>query len=156
MNKFLWAGLMAALVAFQAGAEEVQVSEAWARATAPGQDSASVQLNVTSKKSGALIAVASPVAKSAEIHSMVMEGSMMKMRALEELPLPAKTQVSLGADGNHLMLIGLKQALKAGDKVPFTLTVKFADGSKTTVKAQALVKPLETAGSEGHEHHHHH
>ncbi|HLP97683.1 MAG TPA: copper chaperone PCu(A)C [Sideroxyarcus sp.] len=156
MGKFLWAGLVAALVSFQAGADEVQVSEAWARATAPGQDSASIQFNITSKKPAALIAGSSAVAQSVEIHSMVMEGDVMKMRALEELLLPAKTQVSLGADGNHLMLIGLKQPLKAGDKVPFTLTIKFADGKKTTVKAQALVKPLETAGGEGHEHHHHH
>ena len=85
---------------------------------------------------------------------MVMEGDVMKMRALESLPLPANKPVALGEDGNHLMLIGLKKPLKAGDKLPFTLTVKFADGSKAIVKAQALVKPLETSSHEGHEHHH--
>lgn len=154
MSKYLWAGLVALFCAATASASEVKVTEAWARATAPGQDSASIQLVITSDKAGALIAGESGIAKTVEIHTMVMEGNMMKMRAIEELLLPAKTAVSLGADGNHIMLIGLKKPLKAGEKVPFALTIKFANGSKTTVKAEALVKPLETTNNQGHEHHH--
>jgi len=154
MSKYLWAGLVALFCAATASADEVKVTEAWARATAPGQDSASIQLVITSDKAGALIAGESGIAKTVEIHTMVMEGNMMKMRAIEELLLPAKTAVSLGADGNHIMLIGLKKSLKAGEKVPFALTIKFANGSKTTVKAEALVKPLETTNNQGHEHHH--
>ncbi|MBI4809477.1 MAG: copper chaperone PCu(A)C [Nitrosomonadales bacterium] len=154
MSKYLWAGLVALFCAATASAADVKVSEAWARATAPGQDSASVQMVITSDKAGALVAGDSGIAKTVEIHTMVMEGNMMKMRAIEELLLPAKTAVSLGADGNHMMLIGLKKPLKAGDSVPFALTIKFADGSKATVKSQALVKPLETTNNQGHEHHH--
>lgn len=154
MSKYLWAGLVALFFAATASAGEVKVTEAWARATAPGQDSASIQLVITSDKAGALIAGESGIAKTVEIHTMVMEGNMMKMRAIEELLLPAGTAVSLGADGNHIMLIGLKKPLKAGEKVPFALTIKFANGSKTTVKAEALVKPLETTNNQGHEHHH--
>ena len=154
MSKYLWAGLVALFCAATASADEVKVTEAWARATAPGQDSASIQLVITSDKAGALIAGESGIAKTVEIHTMVMEGNMMKMRAIEELLLPAKTAVSLGADGNHIMLIGLKKPLKAGEKVPFALTIKFANGSKTMVKAEALVKPLETTNNQGHEHHH--
>lgn len=153
MKKILCAGLLAMLVAGQAFADDVKVSKAWTRATAPGQDSASVQLTITSKKDATLIGVASGSAQSGEIHSMVMEGDVMKMRALESLPLPAKTPVTLGADGNHLMLIGLKNPLKAGRKLPFALTVKFADGSTTILRVLAVIKPLETT-SEGHEHHH--
>lgn len=154
MSKYLWACLVALFCAATASAGEVKVTEAWARATAPGQDSASIQLVITSDKAGALIAGESAIAKTVEIHTMVMEGNMMKMRAIEELLLPAKTAVSLGADGNHIMLIGLKKPLKAGEKVPFALTIKFANGSKATVKAEALVKPLETTNNQGHEHHH--
>ncbi len=155
MNKFLWAGLIALFCAATASADEVKVSNAWARATAPGQDSASIQLTITSKKAATLVGVMSGSAQSGEIHSMVMEGDVMKMRALESLPLPAKTPVTLGADGNHLMLIGLKNPLKAGRKLPFALSVKFADGSTTLVRVLATIKPLETSGDEGHEHHHH-
>lgn len=154
MKKILFACFLAMLAVSQAYADEVKVTKAWTRATAPGQDSASVQLTITSKKDAALVGVASGSAQSGEIHSMVMEGEVMKMRALESLPLPAKTPVTLGADGNHLMLIGLKKPLKAGHKLPFALTVKFADGHTSVIRVLAVIKPLETTGNEGHEHHH--
>lgn len=108
-----------------------------------------MQLNIASKKDATLIRVASGSAQSGEIHSMVMEGDVMKMRILEELPLPAKTPVSLGADGNHLMLLGLKKPLIAGRKLPFALTVKFANGKKAIIRALAVIKPLETTGGNG-------
>lgn len=149
MKRIFCMGLLALLTLSQAYADEVTVSKAWVRATAPGQDTASVQLNITSKKDATLIRVASGSAQSGEIHSMAMEGDVMKMRILEELPLPAKTPVSLGADGNHLMLLGLKKPLIAGRKLPFALTVKFANGKKTIIRALAVVKPLETTGGSG-------
>jgi hypothetical protein len=149
MKRIFCAGLLALLAAPQVHADEVAVSKAWVRATAPGQDTASVQLNITSKKDATLIRVASGSAQSGEIHSIIMEGDMMKMRILEELPLPAKTPVSLGVDGNHLMLLGLKKPLIAGRKLPFALTVKFANGKKAIIRALAVIKPLETAGGNG-------
>ncbi len=156
MKRILCAGLLAMLAATPGYADEVKVSNAWTRATAPGQDTASIQLTITSRKDATLVGVASGSAQSGEIHTMVMEGDVMKMRAIESLPLPAKTPVTLGADGNHLMLIGLRQPLKAGRKLPFALTVKFPDGRETVLKLLAVIKPLETAGNAGHEHQHEH
>ena len=165
MKRILCAGLLAMLAAAPAYADDVKVTKAWTRATAPGQDSASVQMTITSRKDATLIGVASGSAQSAEIHSMVMEGGMMKMRPMDSLPLPAKTPVTLGEDGNHMMLIGLRKPLKAGRKLPFALTVKFADGKTEVIRALAVIKPLETTSKpeqmpmnmpEGeHEHHHH-
>lgn len=156
MKRILCAGLLAMLAVAPAFADDVvKVTKAWTRATAPGQDSASVQLTITSKKDATLVGVASGSAQSGEIHTMVMEGDVMKMRAIESLPLPAKTPVTLGADGNHVMLIGLKKQLRAGHKLPFALTVKLADGKTVVLKELAVIKPLETTSSEGHEHHHH-
>lgn len=156
MNKYVSALMVALCCSASAWAGEVQVSDAWARATAPGQDSAAIQLTLTSKKAGAVVGGSSKVAQTVEIHSMVMEGNMMKMRALTELPLPANAAVSLAEQGNHVMLIGLKQALKAGDKVAFVLAVKFSDGSKENVAVEAEIRPLGTSDSMMHEHHHHH
>jgi copper(I)-binding protein len=169
MKRILCVGLLAMMAAAPVYADDVKVTKAWARATAPGQDTASVQLTITSKKDATLIGVASGSAQSGEIHTMFMEGDVMKMRAIESLPLPAKTPVTLGADGNHLMLIGLKNPLKAGRKLPFAITVKFADGKTSVIRILAVIKPLETTGNAGqmqmqpapqpeaamqHEHHH--
>jgi len=154
MNKYLWAGLAACLYISPAIAGEVTVGEAWARATAPGQDSAAVSLRITSRKAVSIIAVSSPASDSAEIHSMTEEDGMMKMRALESLPLKAKQEVTLGSDGNHLMLIGLKKPLAAGDKVTLLLTLRFADKHKEKVTVQAEVRPL-TESHDEHMHMHH-
>ena len=146
MKRILCVGLLAMMAAAPAFADDVKVTKAWARATAPGQDSASVQLTITSKTDATLTGVESGSAQRGEIHTMVMEGDMMMMRAIESLPLPAKQAVTLGADGNHLMLIGLKNPLKAGHKLPFAITVKFADGKTSVIRALAVIKPLQTTG----------
>lgn len=151
--KKLFAGMLLAMSA-SAWAGEVQVNDAWARATAPGQDSAAVAMRIVSQKDGAIVSVSSDAAASAEIHSMVHEGGMMKMRALEALPLKAKQEVALGADGNHLMLIGLKKPLKEGESVALNVTVRFADKKQEVVKVTAAIRPLTQTGHQ-HMHHHH-
>ena len=142
MNRYIGIGIAALLFATQTWAGEISVSEAWARATAPGQENGSVGLVITSQKDAHIIAVSSPVSASAEIHTMTMDNGVMKMRQLEDLPLPAKQPVTLGPGGNHLMLFGLKRALKAGDSVPLTLTVKFGNKKTEKVRINALVRPL--------------
>lgn len=154
MRKLLGAGIAALMLSMQAQAGEVQVNAAWARATAPGQDSAAVSLHITSRKDANIVAVSSSAANSAEIHSMVHENGMMKMRALETLALKAGQEVALGDDGNHLMLIGLKKPLVAGDSVALTVTVQFADKRKEKVEVKAEVKPLTETHDHMHMHHH--
>ena len=158
ISKF--SGLFAALL-FSTGvyAGDIQVEGAWSRATAPGQDSAMVDLRVTSKQAASLVSISSPAANSVELHSMTHENGMMKMREVKSVELPAGKNVNLGESGYHLMLIGLKAPLKAGDSVPLTLSIKVAD---KTVKldAKAEVKPLTEAKAapqeDEHMHHHHH
>jgi copper(I)-binding protein len=148
MIKAGWLGLAALLYAAQGFAGEVAVSDAWSRATAPGQDSAVVGLRITSQKDARMVALSSPAAAAAQMHSMTHENGMMKMRQLDSLALPAKQEVVLGAGGDHLMLIDLKKPLKAGDIVPLTVTVQFADKSTEKVAVKAVVQALT------HDHHH--
>lgn len=150
INRKSWVVLAALLCAAQVHAGEVSVSEAWSRATAPGQENGSVGLVITSTRDARLIAVTTPVAASAEIHTMSMEGGVMKMRQLDYLTLPANQPVTLGPGGDHLMLFGLKHALKAGEKVPLTLTLQYADKSTRKLKMKALVRPLAAAPDKHH------
>lgn len=145
-----WLGLAVLLYAAQSFAGEVSVSDAWSRATAPGQVSAVVGLRITSQKDARMVALSSAAAAEAQMHSMTHENGMMKMRQLDSLALPAKREVVLGAGGDHLMLIDLKKPLKAGDIVPLTVTVQFADKSTEKIEIKAVVKPLT------HDHQHHH
>lgn len=134
------------LFSLSAMAQDVTVSGAWARATAPGQDSASVSLNISSKRDARIVAVSTTVADTAELHTMKHENGMMVMRAVDSMALPAGKRVSLGR-GDHIMLVGLKHQLKAGERVPLTLTVEFAGKHRESVAVEAEVRPLTASGA---------
>jgi copper(I)-binding protein len=146
MNRGILSGrslamLVLALFATGVIAGEPTVTGAWAKATAPGQDSASVYLHISVRKDARLVAVGSPAAKHVEIHVMKHESGMMMMRQAEDLALPANKEVVLGS-GSHLMLVGLKQPLKPGDRIQLALTVEYADKHRETITVTAEVRPL--------------
>jgi copper(I)-binding protein len=136
------------LVASTAAAVDVKVENAWARAPAPGQKTASAYLELTSGSNAALVAAASPLAERVELHSMTLDGGVMRMRALPRIDLPAGKTVKLAPKGLHLMVFDLKQPLKAGDKLPLVLTIQPAGASATTLKIEAEVR----AAAGGHAH----
>jgi hypothetical protein len=154
-------GLLAALLlSVNVFAGDVSVEGAWSRATAPGQDAAMVDMSITSKQAATLIGFSSPACKSAELHSMTHEGGVMKMREVKEVSLPAGQRINLGESGYHLMLLGLKAPLKAGEAVPLTLSIRQADKRVVKIEVKTEVKPLTEARAApqdaGHMHHNHH
>jgi copper(I)-binding protein len=135
-------------------ADAVRVTDAWARATVPGQKVAGVYLQITSPVDGRLVAVSAPIAKQAEVHFMKMEGGTMKMRPVKSLELPAGTTVKLEPGGLHVMLFGLEGPLAFGQQFPLTLTVEMQGGRKREVTAQVRVRGKEDAAAGGgHDHH---
>jgi copper(I)-binding protein len=136
--------------AVQAG-EGVRVTDAWARATAPGQKVAGIYLNIVSDRDARLAAVESSLAGQAELHQMRMDSGTMRMRPVEAIDLPAGQIVTLRPGDYHVMLFDLKRPLKPGDEVPLRLTVTDAAGKKQVVAATARVRNLD--GSEPHRDH---
>lgn len=125
----------------------VQVDGAWIRATVKGQQVTGGFMDLTSSQALTLVGFETNVAKHAELHEMAMEGDVMRMRALDALPLPAGTTVSLKPGAHHLMLTDLKRPLSEGDSVSLTLLLKGADGKvskqvvSVPVKAQRMAHP---------------
>lgn len=160
MHKPFWFGglLAAMLLSVNVYAGDIQVEAAWSRATAPGQDAASLDLTITSKQPAILLGVSSTASRTVEMHSMTHGDGMMKMREVKAIELPAGKRVSLGESGYHLMLVGLKAPLKAGENIPLKLTIKVANKRTVKVEAKAEVKPLTAAKAakqeDQHEHHH--
>jgi copper(I)-binding protein len=139
MIKGILFGIATFLFVTQAWADDVSVSGAWTRATAPGQNSAAVSLHITSQKDARLVSASSSASASAELHTMKHDNGMMMMRQVDAISLPAKHDVDIG-NGDHIMLIGLKKPLKAGDSVPLTLTVEFVDKSRENISVKAEVR----------------
>lgn len=126
-----------------AGANDVLVDKAWMRESVPGQDTASLQLNLTSMKPATLLAVTSPLAAAVKIQRLSRGRGKVKASTVDSLRLAPRQALAFGKDNYALMMVGLKRPLNVGDRVPVSLTVRFADQRVQIVKVDAEVKPLE-------------
>ena len=138
-----------ALLAVLAGAAHAQVtvSEPWARATVATQKTSGAFMTLTASRDTRLVEARSPVAGTVEIHEMALQDNVMRMRAIGSVALPAGKAVKLEPGGYHVMLMDLRQPLKAGDTVPLTLVFEGPDKARETVEVRAAVRAL--AGGHG-------
>lgn len=139
----------------------VQVNGAWVRATVKGQQGTGGFMRLVSAQPLALVGFSSPAAATSELHEMRMDGSVMRMRPVDMLELPAGQPVDLKPGGHHLMLMGLKQPLKAGSTVPLVLKFKTPDGKLIEQRVTVPVRSAPPAGASSpdvgdHQHHDHH
>lgn len=119
--------VVVALAALPLVAHAAEISEAWARSTVNGQTASVVYLTVTSATPARLVGASSPIAAVVQVHEMAMQGTTMKMRAVDALELPAGKAVELKPGGPHVMLMDLRQSLSSGDKLPLILRIEGAD-----------------------------
>ncbi len=139
-SKHFIAAALATVCAASAFAQNVTVTDAWARATVQGQKATGAFMKITAKENAKLIAGSSPAAGVVEIHEMKMEKDVMKMSALSNgLELPAGKAVELKPGGYHVMLMDLKAPLAKDSTVPLTLTVQDAKGVKSNIELQVKV-----------------
>ncbi|MBE9610992.1 copper chaperone PCu(A)C [Chitinilyticum piscinae] len=140
--------ILAAAHGFKAG--DVTIAHPWARATPPAAKAGGVFMQLTSIKGDQLLKAESALADKVEIHEMKMDGNTMTMSPVPQLDLPAGKEVSLAPGSYHIMLFGLKQALKAGDSFPLTLTFAKAGRVQVEVSVEAMAKPA--SGTVQHQH----
>ena len=155
--KHLIAAALSTMCAVSAFAQNVTVTDAWARATVQGQKATGAFMKITAKDSAKLVGVSSPVAGVVEIHEMKMDKDVMKMSALPNgLELPAGKAVELKPGGYHVMLMDLKAPLAKDTTIPLTLTVQDAKGVKSTVALKLMVGTQPSAmPSHDHSKHNH-
>jgi periplasmic copper chaperone A len=134
--------LVAALTFSPAGGAGggVHITQAWVRATAPGQSVAGAFMEFNSTEDAALVSVTSPLAGAVEMHTMKIEGGVMKMRAVDRIELPAGQPVKLAPGGYHLMLIDITRQLRVGDSVPLSVTVEARNKAKSVIEVNAAVR----------------
>ena len=136
--------LSSAAYAQDAKVGSIAVNGAYTRATVPGQAAAGGFMKITS--SGAadqLISASSTVSDDVQLHTMTMDGNVMRMREVKQIDVPANGAVELKPGGLHIMFMNIKAPLKAGETVPVKL--KFAKSGEVEVKM-----PVNAPGSHGH------
>lgn len=121
---------------------QVTVTNAWVRATVAQQKATGAFMQLTAAKDTRLVGVSTPLTAMAELHEMAMDNNVMKMRQITALELPAGKAVELKPGGHHLMLMDLKQQVKAGDSVPLTLVFEDKAGKRETLELKAEVRAL--------------
>ena len=131
----------ASLAAQAAWAANISVTDAWARATMPGQPVSGAYMQIQADADARLVGVSSSVVPRVEVHEMNMDGGVMRMREVKAIDLPKGKTVSLEPGGFHIMLMNLKKPIAAGDVIPLTLVVE-SGGKRQTVEVKAEARAM--------------
>jgi periplasmic copper chaperone A len=135
-------------------AKGLSVVSAWSRATPGGAKTGAVflEINAAPEAGDRLLAASGTVADAIEIHTHTNDGGVMKMRKVEGIDVPEGGAAKLVPGGDHIMLIGLKQPLKAGEAFKLKLTFEKAGAIDVdvTVRSNTAAPAGKAAG--GHTH----
>lgn len=122
----------------------IEILDPWVRAAAMKEDmseemagggsvtGAFMQIRNTTDQADALLSASSAVAADVQVHETTMQDGVMSMAEVSGVEIPAAGMAELKPGGYHIMLIGLKQELKAGDTV--TLVLTFENAGEITVQ----------------------
>ncbi len=141
--------------AFASGNEvrvgNLKIENPQARATVPAQKMSGGFLRIENK-GGAdkLLAASSSVSKTMELHTMIMDGNVMRMREVKGIDVPANGVVELRPGGLHLMFIDLNEQLKPGST--FKVKLKFEKAGEVEVPFQVMESRPSSHGHSGHGH----
>ncbi|PHS29409.1 MAG: hypothetical protein COA85_00705 [Robiginitomaculum sp.] len=125
------AGASMALASCGQGAEtsapKITLKSAWMRPP-PGSRDTSAAYLVIQNEGGAdtLLSASSPLADEVQMHISEMKDDVMSMRREDAVAIPAHGTVTYTPGGRHLMVFGIQDGVKAGDKLTLTLTFKRA------------------------------
>lgn len=116
-------------------ASNIEVNDAYVRATPPGLPNSAAFMSVENKtdKAVSILKATSKVSKVVELHTHDMKDGVMKMYQVPEIKVPANGKTVLKPGGFHVMLIGLYNPLKVGENVTFTL--ELSNGETKTITA---------------------
>ncbi|HMS19494.1 copper chaperone PCu(A)C [uncultured Sphingorhabdus sp.] len=146
--------LAAPVLAHNFSVGKIAIGHPWTRETAATQTVGGGFLTIRNNGnvSDRLVSATSPSATEVQIHTMSMDGGVMRMRQLKDgIAIPAGQSVELKPGGLHLMFIGLKKPFKQGAKIPATLKFARAGSVQVTFAVQPVgsTAPME-AGHAGH------
>ena len=138
---------------FNVGA--LELNDLWIRASVPGQTNGAGYLQIINPamKADKLLAVESDAATRVELHTVLTEDGVAKMRQVQGIDIPVHGDVKLAPGGYHIMFLQLTAPFKQGSLIPVVL--KFEKAGE--VRVNFTVKPSSynpgnqgAAGTQGH------
>jgi copper(I)-binding protein len=128
-----------ALLATPASAQ-IEIENAWMRATPPGAKTAAGYMTIRNKSSAPdrWMSAASPLAARVEMHVHIHDGEVMRMRPVKGYDIPANGGLQLKPGDAHLMFVDIERPFKPGEKVPVTLRFERAGEKKVEFRVGRL------------------
>lgn len=125
---------------------DITINDAYAFPTSEGQRTGAAFMTITNHAPAAdkLIGAETEAAASSMMHSNVVEGNTVKMIHADSFDIASGDSLKLDPVGHHIMLMGLREPLKAGTKFPLTLV--FEKSGKINVEVS--VRDAATEGTE--------
>jgi periplasmic copper chaperone A len=119
---------------------QVEIIDAWSRATPPGAKVAAGYLTIRNKSASPerLVGASAAIAARIETHIVERQGEVMRMREVKGYDVPAKGSFELKPGGPHLMLVDIKRPLAAGEKIPVVLRFRNAGEIRTDLEVKGL------------------
>ncbi len=153
----LYAALFGDLVSPAAAAGDydvgsIHISQPWSRATPKGAASGAGYMTLTNKGTAPdrVSCVSDDASAQCQIHTMTMEGGVMKMRPVEGgLEIKPGESVTLKPGGNHVMFLSLKHPLELGGTVKATLKFDHAGTIDVEYPVLAIGAPAPDASAGG-------
>ncbi len=129
------AALAFAAPAMASGRSAIRVLNAWTRPAAKGMNAAGYLTLVNDgARPDALVGASSPAARSVSLHRSAMKGTVMTMRPLAAILIPAHGRAVLAPGGDHLMIEGLARSLRAGASAPVRLVFRRSPAERVALK----------------------
>jgi len=121
-------------------AGSLEITDAWLNQPPPGQSAAAIYMELRNAGADEIVVVGARVegARSASIHGHAQADGMMRMYAVQRLPIASGARVRLAPGGYHLMVGGLERPVLPGGGLPFCLRL---DGGAEQC-AEARVKAM--------------
>ncbi len=114
----------------------LSVSDSWVRAAGTDQPTAAyLVIDNSTAAADALVGVSSPDATTCQLHETMTDPSAMTgMQPVDRVEIPAGGQVRLAPGGFHVMVMGLRRPLAAGDQLE--LDLQFEHAGRVVVRAE--------------------
>jgi copper(I)-binding protein/uncharacterized protein YcnI len=135
---------------------DLTIADAYARApAAPGGASAAYMTISTTGTADRLVAASSPDAARVELHTHILDDAgVARMREVEAIDVSRDAPAELKPGGLHVMLMGPRPDMAAGQTISLTLT--FETAGEVTLQAPVIAAGRGQAAGHDHDHGHDH
>lgn len=129
----------------------VEITEARARETMNDMGAVYFTVRSTGEADRLLsVSVDPAIANDAQVHETVVENGSATMREVEGIDVPAGGELVLKPGSYHIMLLGVKEKLSAGDT--FTLEVVFEHSGAISLEVPVVAMDASMGSTMGHGH----